>query len=228
MAKKNNRKGKQVITNTPNGAKRESKKCKERRNITVSEALSIIISFLALGVSIVALIHSDHYSELEYKYKVDPQIEITGRPEIKATPSGGPPFTTMGEIQVSVVEKNNLDSAFIIYGDNRVERLELDDMEGTLEGKIKSGVDTKADIVSGEWEYRYFFLCLESLDGETKLYLIYTKSLPGFFTFNAASGIEVYGLEKADYENEADYVGEKLMARKYVQLLKELPEYRNQ
>lgn len=228
MAKKNNQKGKQVITNTPNGAKDESKKSKERRSITVSEALSIIISFLALGVSIVALIHSDHYSELEYKYKVAPQIEITGRPEIKVNPSGGPPFTTMAEIQVSVVEQNNLDRAFVIYGDNRVERLKLDDIEGTLEGKIKSGLDTKADIVSGEWEYRYFFLYLEGLDGETNLYLIYTKSLPGAFAFNAVSGIEVYGLEKADYENEADYVGEKLMAQKYVQLLKELPEYRCQ
>lgn len=57
------------------------------------------------------------------------------------------------------------------------------------------------------------------------LYLIYTKSSLGEVQFNVASGIEVYGLAKAQHENEDDYVGETLMAQKYVQLLKELPNY---
>lgn len=224
MAKKNNQKNKRVIPARQDETKNNTQDKKGVR-ITVVDLISIVISVIAVVVSCFTLHYSNQYSKLEYEYKVAPQIEITGRPEIKVNPSGGPPFTTMAEIQVSVVEQNNLNRAFVIYGDNRVERLELDDIEGTLEGKIKSGLDTKADIVSGEWEYRYFFLYLEGLDGETNLYLIYTKSLPGAFAFNAVSGIEVYGLEKAEHKNEEDYAGEKLMAQEYVRIIKEMPAY---
>lgn len=220
MAKRNKQKKKQV---------KPVRQEKTERSATVLEIVSTTIAAFALFVSIIALRYSTHYAQLEYEYKVDPQMEIHGNMEVMVNPSiGEDPLAAMSEIQVSILEKNNLDRAYVVYTDNRVEALDLGTMEGTLAGKIKSGLDSAPDIVSEEWEYRYFFLYMESLDGDNNLHLIYTKSSPGILEFNVVSGIEVYGLAKAEYKNEEDYAGEKLMAQKYVQLLKELPEYMGQ
>lgn len=226
MAKNNSQKNKQVKPNIRNQAPNDSQKNKGRRSSTMTDILSVVISGLALLVSFIALHYSTQYAKLEYDYKVDPQIEITGSPEIMRNPSGGSyPLAAMSEFYVSILEKNNLDRAYVIYAGNQVEALDLDDMEGTLAGKIKSGLDTEPDIVAGEWEYRYFFLYLESLDGGSNLHLIYTKSSPGNLVFNGISGIEVFGLANEKHERAEDFEGERMMAREYVRILKELPEY---
>ncbi len=188
----------------------------------IMDIAPMFLSAIALAVSIVAVCFSFQSSGPEYAYRGDPQIEIT------VTPSEDSPSTTMGEIQVSVVGKNNLNRAFVIHRNNRVEQLELDDIEDTLAEKIKSGLDTQADIVSKEREYRYFFLYLEEQDDESNLHLIYAKSLQGSITFHVASGIEVYGLGNESHENAEAYAGERIMAEEYVRILKELPKYMGQ
>ena len=197
----------------------------ERRRPGMMEIISIAISLLALTVSVFVAFSSEHYAKMEYAYKLDPKIEVSGRIEAAKNPNGGEPLTAMKDFRVRILEENNLKRAYVIYADERVEVLELDNMEGRLEGTIEGSLSTPPDIVVGEWAYRYFFVYLESLDGSGNLHLIYTKSSPGEIEFYGVAGIEVYGLGKGNHEDENAYIGEGIMRQEYARILKELPEY---
>lgn len=185
-----------------------------------------VLSIAALIVSIIALYSSNHYAQMEYNYKMKPKIAVSGTLEATRNPvPGEDPLVAVKEFQLSVLEMNNLDQAYIIYANNRVEELSLDDPGDILKERVQTGLDTDPDIKVGEWEYRYFFVYFECLDGEGILYLLYAKSAPGRIDFNAISGVEVYGMAKETHENEEDYEGERIMAQEYVRILKELPEY---
>lgn len=220
MANKN--KEKQI---GPSEAKEEKKK------MSISGMVSILISCLALGVSIIATISAARYANMEYTYKIDPQIEGAARIGIQKTSAEYGEFAVgVTEFELSITAKNNLDRAYIMYANSQVEELELDDMENILNGKTESGLTSTPDMEFGKYEYRYFFVYLESLDDHGELYLIYTKTYPGSLgekqlTFNAISGIQVYGLANEDHENAEEYAGERAMAEKYVQILNELPKY---
>ena len=128
------------------------------------------------------------------------------------------PFTT-----------DEVDWAYLLYANNRVEELELDDLEGDLGEKLESSLTSPPDIETGGYEYRYFFLYLEDVDDDDReIYLIYTKT--GETTspkFHVLSGIEVYGLGNEIHEDAEAYAGEKRMAEAYVQLRKALSDYTN-
>lgn len=201
----------------------------EGRKYNIMEILTLAIAVFALVVSIVSAWYTTHYAQMEYAYKIDPQIAVRGIMEVEKNPEFEEDLqAAMSEINVYILERNNLARAYVIYADNRVETLELDNMGAALEGKVESGLKTEPNIKEGQWEYRYFFVYLESLDGDGTLYLIYTKSAPGVITFNGVSGIEVYGLENEIHKNEEDYKGERIMAQEYVRILRKLPEYMNQ
>lgn len=199
--------------------------------MTVTDTLSVIISFLALGVSVAAFMWSAHYANMEYSYKIDPQIEGAGRIGVQKISAENDKFKVgITEFEFSITAKNNLNRAYIIYANNQVEELELDDMENILDGKTESDLTSTPDIKSGKYEYRYYFVYLESLDDHGELYLIYTKTYPGSsgeeeLTFDAISGIEVYGLGNESHENAEEYAGERIMAEEYVRILSELPKY---
>lgn len=197
------------------------------------EIVSILISAIALLVSIFAFALSTYYANKEYTYKIDPQIEGAVRIAVQKNSAEYGDFEVGTEFELSITAKNNLDRAYIVYANDHVEELELDDMENILKGKTESGLTTTPDIEVGKYEYRYYFIYLESLDDHGELYLIYTKNHPGSqgeqqVMFNAISGIEVYGLENESHENVEEYAGEKIMAEKYVKLLSELPKYLGQ
>ena len=198
----------------------------KERNFNMSELLSMAISALALIVSGVALFSSIYFATKEYEYKVNPQIEISGVPEVMVYSSDGDePAPFMDKVYVDIVEKNNLACAYVIYADDKVEKLVPEDMENTITDRMESSMDKKPNVTTEKYEYRYFFLYLESLAGDSKVYLVYCKSSSEIMQFNCISGVEVYGLDKAVYENEKDYEGERIMAQKYVEILKELPNY---
>lgn len=202
--------------------------------VSMLEILSALASWIALSVSIFSIVLSTYYSNKEYTYKIiDPQIEGATRIAVQKTSAEYSDFEDGTEFELSITAKDNLDRAYIVYANNHVEELELDDMENILKEKAESGLTTTPDIEVGKYEYRYYFVYLESLDDDGELYLIYTKNHSGSqgeqqVMFNAISGIEVYGLENEIHENTEEYAGEKIMAEKYVQLLSELPKYLGQ
>lgn len=192
----------------------KGKECNENK-MSIYNLLALIISAISVVISGFALFTSNNYSRMEYAYKVDPRIEVTASIEARKNPvPGGAPLTAVTDMQVSILEKNNLDQAFLLHaGSSNLEKLELDNLENILAGKFESGLDSSADIISGKWEYRYAFVYLESLDGSGKLYLLYTKTTPGEVEFRAYSGIEVYGLANKVDEDEDAKTGAQLMAR---------------
>lgn len=205
----------------------------EKKMVSMLEIMSILISAVALFVSIATVLCSAYYSNKEYTYKIDPQIEGAVRIAVRKTSAEYGDFEVGTEFELSITAEDNLDRAYIVYANDHVEELELDDMENILKGKTESGLTTTPDIEVGKYEYRYYFVYLESLDDNGELYLIYTKKHSAAqgeqqVMFNAISGIEVYGLENESHENAEEYAGEKIMAEKYVQLLSELPKYLGQ
>lgn len=234
MANKNKQRGsgKQVKMQSPQA---EGRKCKavniETLVTIVIGTISILVSVFALVVSIGAANDSKHFSEMEYFYKIDPQIVLSGTMEIqKGSVDEKLPNVGISEIILSVTEKNNLDQAHIIYADERVEKLELENLENILEDKIQPGLEAKPDMTIGIYKYKYFFVYLQSLDGGGNLHLLYVKTFPASsdvmgIDFRCVSGIEVYGLGKGTHENPEEYEGELRMAQEYARIIKELPNF---
>ena len=207
------------------------KKEPEKKKVNTAN-IALWISAMSLLTSIFAMVSANSYSKKEYAYKVDPQVTVAARAgAIKTSPEPNVFQTGISELAVTITERNNLDRAYVIYPDEQVEKLSLSDNEDTLNIPFKGGITAAPNItVDGVYEYKYFFVYLESLDDTGDLYLIYTKCYPGpnetkALEFQAYSGVEVYGLGKGPYENEAAYEGERKMAEDYVRILSELPRY---
>lgn len=198
------------------------------------DVIAIIISVAALAVSIYVAYSTTRYAEAEYSYKLDPKIEVYGNVGVqKFSNEPGAFQVVMDKYHVTITEKNNLDRAYLIYPSYRVEGLTLDNMENILQGKMEKGQTSAPDIDTGKYQYRYFFVYLESFDDNGELYLIYTKVFPSspeskIIEFNCVSGIEVFGLGNERHENTEEYEGEKIMAAEYMRILEELPKYISQ
>ena len=120
------------------------------------------------------------------------------------------------------------DPACIIYADYRLEELEeTDDAEDIVRKRMASKLTAAPDIDTGTYLYRYFFVYLED---DAELYLVFRKdsaeSSDGQpVRFDGVSGIEVFGLANQAADNAAEYEGERIMARAYTDLLRELTRY---
>lgn len=197
----------------------------------VISIITIVISVMALAVSIYTAYSSTNYAEAEYSYKLDPKIEVYGNIGVqKFSNEPGAFQVVMDKFHVAITEKNNLERAYLVYPSYRVEGLTLDNMENILQGKMENGQTSSPDINTGKYQYRYFFVYLESLDDNGELYLIYTKVFPSspeskIIQSNCVSGIEVFGLGNEWHENSEEYEGEKIMAAEYVRILEDLPKY---
>ena len=217
---------KQVIQNEKH---KESGKEEKRLNARiVIEVLPIIISCFALIVSVIALYVNYYFNHKEYEYKIDPEIEVIGRIGLQVSQNGTgySEESFLEDMQIHILQKHNLQEAYLISPDNTVEKLEIDDMEERLLSKFSQELKmNKADLVFGNLTYQYVFLLLKSLDDTSELYLVYAKSSDEVFEFQAASGIEIWGLANSHPDNP-EFAGEKAMAAQYENLLKESENYR--
>ena len=194
----------------------------------VIEVLPIIISCFALAISGIALYVNYYFNHKEYEYKIDPEIEVIGRIGLQVSQNGTgySEESFLEDMQIHILQKHNLQEAYLISPDNTVEKLEIDDMEERLLSKFSQELKmNKADLVFGNLTYQYVFLLLKSLDDTSELYLVYAKSNGEVFEFQAASGIEIWGLANSHPDNP-EFAGEKAMAAQYENLLKESENYR--
>ena len=194
----------------------------------VIEVLPIIISCFALAVSGIALYVNYYFNHKEYEYKIDPEVEVIGRIGLQVSQNGTgySEESFLEDMQIHILQKHNLQDAYLISPDNTVEKLEIDDMEERLLSKFSQELKmNKADLVFGDLTYQYVFLLLKSLDDTSELYLVYAKSNGEVFEFQAASGIEIWGLANSHPDNP-DFAGEKAMAVQYENLLKASEKYR--
>ena len=208
-----------------------SKTGKEEKRVDariVIEVLPIIISCFALAVSGIALYVNYYFNPKEYEYKIDPEVEVIGRIGLQVLQNGTgySEESFLEDMQIHILQKHNLQEAYLISPDNTVEKLEIDDMEERLLSKFSQELKmNKADLVFGDLTYQYVFLLLRGLDDTSELYLVYAKSNGEGFEFQAASGIEIWGFANSHPDNP-EFAGEKAMAAQYENLLKASEKYR--
>lgn len=232
MTNRNRNKKNKALTKkqvNQNEKHKESGKEEKRLNARiVIEVLPIIISCFALIVSVIALYVNYYFNHKEYEYKIDPEIEVIGRIGLQVSQNGTgySEESFLEDMQIHILQKHNLQEAYLISPDNTVEKLEIDDMEERLLSKFSQELKmNKADLVFGNLTYQYVFLLLKSLDDTSELYLVYAKSSDEVFEFQAASGIEIWGLANSHPDNP-EFAGEKAMAVQYENLLKASEKYR--
>lgn len=185
------------------------------------ETPALIISVVSIAMSIITLIFSSYQSNREYEYKLDPEIESTTEIgiQIEGVERNRTIQTQSEEVHINILQKNNLQTAYLIHSDHQVEKLEIDEAEETLESTISDRIEMgKPDFTIGSIDYQYVFILLKGLDGTMELYLIYLKSDGNTFTFNGVSEAEVWGLANA-HEGDGSYEGEKKMAAEYLNVL---------
>lgn len=193
----------------------------------VIDVLLIIIFCFALAVSGGALYVNYLNNNKEYEYKFDPEVEDTGKISLQISQNGNvySEETFLDDMQIHILQKNNLQDAYLISPDSTVEKLEIDDMEESLLFKFNQELKVnKADLVFGNITYQYMFLLLKGLDDTSELYLVYAKSNDEVFEFQGASGIEIWGLANSHPE-DPEFEGEKVMAAQYEKLMKDSKKY---
>lgn len=211
-----------------NGEHKESRKEEKRVGAQIAtDIIPIIVSCLALIVSVISIWVNFYYNNKEYEYKIDPEIEVTGRIglQIHQNGNGYSEETFLDDMQIHILQKNNLQEAYLIYPGSTVEKLVIADMEEKLMSKFNQELKmNKADLVFGNVTYQYLFLLLKGMDDTSELYLVYAKSNGEVFGFQGASGIEIWGLANS-HPNNPDFEGEKVMAAQYEQIIKESGKY---
>lgn len=197
------------------------------KQIMTGNVISLFISAVALIVSIAAMAFNLYYSIKEYEYKLDPEVEVTGGFAIQIVQEEeqrkAEPF--IEKLHIEILQKNNLQAAYVIHPDNTVDKLEIDNIEEMLTSELSKSLKmNRTDLVFNDISYQYEFLYLKGLDDTSELYLIYTKSNGEVFNFNGVSGIEIWGLANS-HSNDPDFEGEKMMAAQYEQIIKDSEKY---
>lgn len=199
----------------------------EVRGRMYANVIALIISGLALLVSSLSLAATIYFSNKEYEYKVKPVVTTTTRITIEAYEKEGKRSSDIysSGINIELLDKNNLAKAYLIYADNRIEKLNVNEERGTLEEKLNECIKTdKYNLKIDNRTYQYWFLFLVGLDGSSDMTLIYTKSDGNEFTFDGVSGVEVWGMANSNLDN-LQYEGERIMAEQYLKILEESADY---
>lgn len=199
----------------------------ERRHFmfeVIVAVISILISVISLIIAIVAL----RYNGKEYEYKLDPEVTALTKFKIKAYQVDDTIEKQLSsdEIKIEILNKNNLEKAYLIYPNNVVEKLNINDIENTIEKNLNKDIKFDSyDLDLGNRFYQYRFLFLTGIDDSYELYLIYTKTDgEKNISFNCVSGIEIWGFANSNNGNP-EYEGERIMAKQYQKILKESSNY---
>lgn len=191
--------------------------------------VSIVVSCFALVVSIASFFVERYYSNLEYNYKVDPEIDVDGGMGLSIVPEGSDKEVILNasELKIVITKKNNLQDAYRIDKDYCVTKLDLDEMEDVLETGWKDRADgTNPDMIVNGIKYNYEFLLLEGLDDDCELYLMYSRAgtTDDVFGANLVSEVEVMELEKG-HTDDPSYDGERKLAEMYCNILESCEKY---
>lgn len=200
---------------------------REERRGRMGGSISTYVSILGAVVSVVSTIFTIYFANKEYEYKVKPEVTASTRIAIEAHVEEGRQVSELysSGINIELLDRNNLAKAYLIYADNRGEKLNVNEEQGTLEEKLNECIKTdKYNLKVGDRTYQYWFLFLVSLDGSSDMTLIYTKSDGNEFTFDGVSGVEVWGMANSN-KDDPKYEGERIMAEQYLKIMEESAAY---
>ncbi|MCR1953105.1 hypothetical protein NSA50_19100 [Clostridium sp. DSM 100503] len=163
----------------------------------------------------------------EYKYKLSPEVTVAAKIKVKAYEvDGNAEKEVYSEgVKIEILNKNNLEKAYLIYPNNVVKKLNVNEVENTLEENFNKDIELeKYNLEVGGRSYQYVFLLLMGMDGSYDLYLIYVKTGGDEIVINSVSGIEIWGFENSNKDNP-EYEGERIMAEQYRKILEESSNY---
>lgn len=201
----------------------------EKYHTSKGNGISIIVSIVALGFAIASFFDNRHFSQLEYNYKIDPEIDIDGGMGFSIVPEelDNEVFLDTSGLKIVITQKNNLQDAYLIDKDYCVTELDLDEMEDVLETGWKDRADgTNPDMIVNGIKYNYEFLFLEGLDDDCELYLLYSRAgtTKDVLSANFVSEVEVMELEKG-HPDDPSYDGERKLAEMYCNILESCEKY---
>lgn len=189
--------------------------------------ISVLVSAMAVVISIIGLRYSIFYEQKEYEYKREPELEMGWVPVFKKSVESVNPDIGVQEIQIDIIDENNLDEVYLIRADRSVDKLavEQDNIRIQLETDVREYFsEREADLVTSTHQYHYQYIFLKNLDGSSRLYLIYVKNNGEMAVFQAVSGIGIYDFKNGHADDPA-YEGEKVMAEQYEELMTYISEY---
>lgn len=203
--------------------------------------LPIIISLLALGISIYMALLQYHYSQAEYEYKRNPtfNISVDGFGLKRETIDGEVitlPF--MQGFAVDIDSMNNFDRLYIIAPDFSVTEIsgrnimETDAKETLVEAGVAAYfervyADGKPDMEFGDNWYFYRFFVFKNLDNKYDVQGFFFKAQPlrgsetAAMTFRPFTDVDLLEFEKAHWDDE-NYEGERRIAAQYREIQKYL------
>ncbi len=186
---------------------------------------SLIVAGIGVLVAIISIIVVSHTSNREYEYNLEPKVEVTTSIAVQAKDIDGEQITNKGidNVGFEILEKNNLDKAYLINSDYSVTEMEISEGEGNPSGKIPFG---NPDLTVNNINYYYKFVLLEGFDNSYTLTLVYSKNTINDVVLAAdeLTDIEVLELEKG-HEGDPEYEGERILADKYNEMLKYCEKY---
>ena len=222
-------KNKKLKVRNFNEVRKSSEEIKEKER--KYNMLETIIAIITIGISVISLVISIiavNYSDKEYEYKLSPEIELESRVLIKAEEVRDEinPINYSRKTKIKIINKNNLDKAYLIHPDNSVEKLNINEFNNTIEENFNENIRGEYDLEIGEMFYQYRYILLIGLDGSFDLYLVYLKTdgdADGF-VLSEASGVEIWGLINSN-KNNPEFDGERIMAEQYKKILAEISYY---
>lgn len=199
--------------------------------------IPILISAIALAVSIVSACLQNIYSEAEYEYKRDPKFIISANDvELQIVPLENGEYETQistNGFNVEIEEKNNLERLYFISPQKEVSEIKLDSDESAekqIEDYMYRECEKGEDFITknGDIGYFYRFLVYSSLDDKIEISILYNKrenitkenNRNGILNIVQADKIKLFEFENA-HKDDPNYEGERIMAQQY----RELEEY---
>ena len=212
---------------------------KQKKGISIMALIPIILSVIALGVSICMACVQYIYSQAEYEYKRDPKFDVGGEMILRRIPPQGEEHITIPAItsfNVEIAEENNIDQLYFISPSKEVQEIYVnDDVEEQVNRYFNEEYKKKnADILSddGEISYFYRFMVYSSLDDKIEIKVIYAKleemnaenEYSSTMELQVIDKIKILEFEKA-HLNDPNYEGERQIAAEYRELEKYYEKY---
>ena len=155
-------KNKKLKVRNFNEVRKSSEEIKEKER--KYNMLETIIAIITIGISVISLVISIiavNYSDKEYEYKLSPEIELESRVLIKAEEVKDEinPINYSRKTKIKIINKNNLDKAYLIHPDNSVEKLNINEFNNTIEENFNENIKKHQTILLA-W---CFFILIHSI-----------------------------------------------------------------
>lgn len=192
--------------------------------VSIFTWISILVSIVALIISIYMAHLQYVYSDAEYMYKRDPKIGTPKGTLYLQESVDGDRFFMMKDINIEITEENNLEKVYLISPDYGVTILPGENYTEEMKMYFNETFRYEApDLKLNGYMYFYRFVLFEGLDDDLELNLFYLKTEtlsgegPVEFVFNKVDRINLLHMQKGN-RGDSTYEGERKMAKQYEEL----------